>query len=120
MRNKIQISKDFSLLEFECHCCGSVMLDNLLLKKLQSLRNSIKTPIYIISGYRCEKHNTTVGGAKKSQHLQGKAVDIHARNYPLGNLLEAAEMLNFGGIGVYPKKKFLHLDVRKEKARWTG
>jgi len=119
LRNKIAISKNFVLSEFECHCCGRVMLDSILLKKLQELRNKINSEIYIISGYRCEKHNASVGGVKNSQHLRGKAADIHARNYPLGNLLEAAENIGFGGIGTYLTKGFLHLDVRKGRARWT-
>jgi len=95
------------------------MLDSVLLEKLQKLRDAVGMPIYIVSGYRCEKHNIMVGGAKKSQHLLGKAADIHARSYPLGNLLEEAEKIGFGGIGTYPKRGFLHLDVRKERARWV-
>jgi len=119
MRNKIRVSMNFFLSEFECRCCGRVMLDSVLLEKLQKLRDAIGMPIYIVSGYRCEKHNITIKGAKKSQHLLGKAADIHARSYPLGNLLEKAEKIGFGGIGTYPKGGFLHLDVRKEKTRWV-
>lgn len=120
MRNKIQVSKNFNLKEFECHCCGTVILDSVLLQKLQELRDIIGVEIYITSGYRCEKHNKTVGGVPKSQHLYGRAADIHARSYPLGNLLEKAETLDFGGIGTYSKQGFIHLDVRKGRARWTG
>lgn len=33
--------------------------------------------IIITSGYRCERLNKAVGGAKNSQHLRGEAADIH-------------------------------------------
>ena len=42
---------------------------------LQPLRE-IVGPIRITSGYRCEKVNAIVGGAKGSQHLYGQAVDF--------------------------------------------
>ena len=37
-------------------------------------------PIYVNSGYRCEKLNKMVGGAAKSNHLYGKAVDLTTRS----------------------------------------
>ena len=33
--------------------------------------------IIITSGFRCERLNEAVGGAKGSQHLRGEAADIH-------------------------------------------
>lgn len=33
-------------------------------------------PMYCSSGYRTEAHNAMIGGAKKSAHVQGKAIDI--------------------------------------------
>ena len=35
------------------------------------------TPVIITSGYRSPKLNAAVGGSKTSQHLEGKAADIH-------------------------------------------
>ncbi len=46
------------------------------LKKLQQIRNYIKKPIYITSGFRSEKLNKEVGGSPKSQHMLGLAADI--------------------------------------------
>lgn len=43
---------------------------------LDPLRDVIEIPIYINSGYRCEKLNKAVGGADNSQHLRGLAADI--------------------------------------------
>jgi len=43
---------------------------------LQPLRDAIKTPVHVNSGFRCERVNTSIGGATKSQHLSGQAADI--------------------------------------------
>jgi len=43
---------------------------------LQPLREIIKVPIFINSGFRCFDVNAAVGGKSNSQHLDGKAADI--------------------------------------------
>ena len=43
---------------------------------LQPLRDTIKSPVIVSSGYRCLRVNTVIGGAAKSQHLTGHAADI--------------------------------------------
>jgi hypothetical protein len=43
---------------------------------LQPLRNALGYPIRVQSGYRCPRLNERIGGARESQHLQGKAADI--------------------------------------------
>lgn len=44
---------------------------------LQPIRDSWGKPIIVSSGFRCKKLNEKVNGATKSQHLLGKAADIH-------------------------------------------
>lgn len=54
-------------------------LDNLLeliFYVLQPLRNKLKKPIVITSGFRSVKVNALVGGVSNSQHLYGQAADI--------------------------------------------
>lgn len=51
-------------------------LDKLVTNILDPLREAWGTPIGVNSGYRCYTLNQLVGGAKKSQHLSGKAADI--------------------------------------------
>jgi uncharacterized protein YcbK (DUF882 family) len=54
-------------------------LDNLLqliFYVLQPLRDKVKRPIVITSGYRCKKVNQLTGGKTTSQHLNGKAADF--------------------------------------------
>lgn len=43
---------------------------------LQPLRNALGYPIRVQSGYRCPRLNERIGGARESQHLQGKAADL--------------------------------------------
>ena len=47
---------------------------------LDPLREAIKVPIIISSGYRCPRLNKAVGGAIDSQHLDGLAADITFQN----------------------------------------
>lgn len=51
-------------------------LFNLCMYLLQPLRDHFNHAIHIVSGYRSEEVNSAVGGAKKSDHLTGKAADI--------------------------------------------
>lgn len=53
-----------------------INLSVLTAKILQPLRNAMKEPIGISSGFRSEKLNKTVGGVSNSQHRNGQAVDI--------------------------------------------
>ena len=55
-------------------------LEKLILRVLDPIRSLYGKPIYVNSGFRSERLNDLVGGAKNSQHLQGKAADITAGN----------------------------------------
>ena len=43
---------------------------------LQPLRNAMREPIKIGSGYRSLALNNTVGGVRNSQHMKGEAADL--------------------------------------------
>lgn len=49
---------------------------NLIFYVLQPLRDIVKCPVVITSGYRCPELNKKVGGKANSQHLTGQAADI--------------------------------------------
>ena len=119
--NHIKVAEYFHLDEFQCPCCLQVILHPLLLQKLNNLRDKIKNPIIVISGYRCSSYNEEAGGVKGSYHLFGIAADIYAPKVFLKDLLKSAEEIGFSGIGYYPKGNFLHLDIRPAgPARWQG
>ncbi len=45
-------------------------------KIFEPLRKHVGGPIAINSFYRCDKLNTAIGGSSKSQHCEGRAIDI--------------------------------------------
>lgn len=75
-------------------------------------------PIVILSGYRTKEYNATLeGAASKSQHIEGRALDLwHPTMTPRGvyvTILREARhgtLPLLGGIGLYPT--FVHIDVR--------
>ena len=44
----------------------------------QPLRDGLGVPIYVSSGYRSPDLNAAIGGAKRSQHMEGRALDLDA------------------------------------------
>ena len=89
-----------------------------LLDLLYVLRNNLNTtrPIQIISGYRSPATNNLLaansdGVAKRSLHMQAKAIDLHIEGVPLKDLHRAAIALQSGGVGYYPKSNFVHVDI---------
>jgi len=47
----------------------------------QPLRDSFGCPIYVSSGYRSAELNTAIGGSARSQHVEGRALDLDADVY---------------------------------------
>lgn len=70
---------------------------------------------HVISGYRSPVYNERLrqqggGVAKRSLHLEGKAIDIRIPRVRLADLKRTALSLKYGGVGYYPKSDFVHLD----------
>ena len=53
-------------------------LRKLAVEILQVIRDEYDKPIIVTSGFRCDKLNKAVGGAKNSQHTKGEAADIRS------------------------------------------
>jgi uncharacterized protein YcbK (DUF882 family) len=88
------------------------------LKLLQWLRERVKKPFVINSGYRCEKHNEAVGGFSRSRHMLGCAADVSTRGWnsaELYQLIKEAQMIGFNGIGI--SETFIHLDDRESSGK---
>lgn len=114
----MQLTKDFSTDELRCPCCGLCPMNPGFMAALQKLRNLWGKPIKISSGFRCEKHNTLVGGAKDSQHLKGKAGDCETNAADRYDFVKLAFEVGFKGVGV--AKSYVHLDIRDgSPAFWT-
>lgn len=112
------VSKYFKREETECHCgCGGNIVNPLLLKKLDELREMIGGPLELSCAYRCEKHNAEIpGSVPNSQHVLGNAADVLVPDFDHCNTVDQlawyAERVGFDGIGMYFEDEFVHVDVR--------
>lgn len=75
-------------------------------------------PFDVISGYRSPQTNAmlrqaSTGVAKKSMHLQGKAVDLRLPGFSTSDLGTLARSMKAGGVGVYRHDDFVHIDTGK-------
>ena len=114
------ITKNFSLHEFPCPCCGRNDVTARLVVGLQRLRDILQVPITVTSGFRCRKYNTLIKGAAESQHMSGRAADVVVPGLTedeVGDAGEQVPVFRDGGIGVYPCRH-VHLDVRIGRVRW--
>jgi uncharacterized protein YcbK (DUF882 family) len=123
----MQVTKNFNLNEFNSKC-GRPMPENIkkniieMIHNLQVIRDEVKVPISITSGYRSPEHNAKVKGAKDSQHVKGTAVDFKVQGLKPKEVAVIVERLikegkiKQGGIGIYPS--WVHYDIRGIKARW--
>ncbi len=75
-------------------------------------------PMRITSWYRSPNYNKMIGGATRSQHLTGKAVDFSINHLSLPKAYQILDDFHGdkGGLGLYPGH--LHIDLRGQKARW--
>ena len=77
----------------------------------------------IVSGYRAGATNDWLresrggGVARHSLHLEGRAIDLRLPGVPLADLRDAALALRAGGVGFYPRERFVHLDTGRVR-RW--
>lgn len=118
MRNDFQLSRHFNLQEFDSADTGEVILESELVLRLERLRELVGRPIFVVSGYRTPEHNRFVGGEDNSFHLRGMASDITWSGIEMKRAVALAEKVGFNGIGQYPDKHSIHVDVRGWKARW--
>lgn len=118
---KPRFGEHFLCEEFSCPCCGVTLMDRNFMIALNQLRALAGRPIRINSGFRCFSHNFAIGGTPGSYHMAGKAADIVIVGLTLNEMVELAkqvEAFRDGGIGVYYKKGFVHVDSRGRRARW--
>ncbi|MGD8784169.1 MAG: DUF882 domain-containing protein [Thioalkalispiraceae bacterium] len=105
------------------HRTGAIEnMDKRLLDQLYVLQHKLEDNgiFHIISGYRSAKSNAHLrkngdGVAKRSLHMQGRAVDVRLPSVKLKHLRQAALKLRAGGVGYYPKSNFIHLDTGRAR-----
>ncbi|MER8967726.1 D-Ala-D-Ala carboxypeptidase family metallohydrolase [Mesorhizobium sp. M0808] len=83
-----------------------------VLDRFQQLQDAFGAQLPINSGFRDPERNAAAGGAKRSQHMDGNALDIDVRGMPIADrvrLIETASAAGFTGIGVY--NNAIHIDL---------
>ena len=99
-------------------------MDPGLLDILHDLRlvTGTREPFQVISGYRSPKTNAKLRGAgrgvaKRSLHMDGKAIDVRLADVKTSVLRDAALELKRGGVGYYRQSDFVHVDTGRVR-RW--
>lgn len=118
-----KLSSNFKVSEFACKDgSDTVLVAPRLVMVLQTIRDHFGTAVTINSGYRTPQYNTKVGGVAHSQHCYGTAADIVVRGKTPAQVAAYARQLmpDWGGVGIYSKQGFTHIDVREAKSDWTG
>lgn len=72
-------------------------------------------PFSVISGFRTKRTNDMLrrkssGVAKKSYHVKGMAADLRMEGVSADLLHRAGKRIGAGGVGLYTKSNFVHLD----------
>ncbi|MDP1631191.1 MAG: DUF882 domain-containing protein [Caulobacter sp.] len=117
--------RDFRTLEE--HPIDVRLLD--ILFTLQTLTGS-REPFRIISAFRSPQTNEMLSGqsavangasqvARKSLHMEGKAMDVRLNDVALTGFRDAALALRGGGVGYYPDSGFVHVDIGPVRT-WQG
>lgn len=97
---------------------GNIMLlvDNVL----DPIREYVKAPVYINSGFRSLELNNLVKGKENSQHLSGRAADFTVRGFTPKDYKSlafwCADNLDFDQMIVYAKRRFIHVSYVSPEA----
>jgi uncharacterized protein YcbK (DUF882 family) len=101
-------------------------VDIQLLDLIAAMATELETsaPFHVISGYRSPKTNDILrrqsnAVAKNSFHIKGQAADIRLPGLKTAVLRKAASKLKMGGVGYYPHRRFVHVDVGPIRY-WNG
>lgn len=86
---------------------------------LEGISQQVGYQLQVTSGYRSPEYNSSVGGAKRSQHMEGNATDIVQNGLTIQqrqDFIQAAIDNGFTAIGIY--NTFTHIDIRGAKVAW--
>ena len=96
----------------------ATQMDTTLYDQLFLLRTLLDTdkPVHVLSGYRTPETNAKLrrrskGVAKYSLHMEGRAADIYIPGIPIKTVQKTMLEMQAGGVGVYSKSNFVHIDT---------
>ena len=111
----------FKRSEFVCKCgCGQAEMDAAFIRKLETLRNELRFPLRVTSGYRCPDHNEKVSSTGRTgPHTTGKAADLAlSYNGARKALTLISELFNGVGLNQKGESRFIHVDDLTRRI-WT-
>lgn len=121
------ISPNFSAVEFQCNCgedgrtvaddCDRIWTPRSTVQMAERFRTLVG-PFTPERACRCERENRRVGGAKSSQHLLGRGLDVPIYTVTVTQVRKAT---GCDGVGTYEKNGRLyvrHIDNRGSWAQW--
>jgi uncharacterized protein YcbK (DUF882 family) len=82
-------------------------------------------PTTINSAYRDRMYNTIVGGTLASQHMKNTALDVRCATGTPSDWVSFLRKLRQegvfkGGLAVYRRSGFVHVDTRGVNVEWEG
>lgn len=117
----VQLTKHFKVKEFACKDGSPVVfIDDYLYNILEILRNKLKKPIIITSGYRTVGWNRKCNGAKYSYHMRGMAADIRVEGMSAKQIAKELNEIIPEECGIIVYDTWVHFDVRTGKKYRKG
>jgi len=99
------------------HTNESMMMDVQVIEFMNLVQKRVgrSRELLIVSGYRSPAYNEELirrgtRAVRNSYHVLGQAVDLQIPGVPLRMVRDAAMRLGCGGVGYYPRGRFVHLD----------
>jgi uncharacterized protein YcbK (DUF882 family) len=115
--------EDLSVFLRDFHCDEQIGIDVGVLDFLSHVMQAVGQPrATILSAYRTPETNDKLrqegfAAAENSQHLYGRALDVHFGE-KLAEAMRAARAMERGGVGWYPHSSFMHIDTGPVR-NWT-
>jgi len=123
-KNAGKLIDHFNASEFACKDgTNTLLLDYDLLPLIEKFRQFVGRGVIINSAYRTISYNKKVGGASKSYHTYGRALDVHfTSSYKNCNTLDkmCAFFNTLGMKGIIRYGTFVHIDTRTSKYHATN
>ena len=110
------VMDELSVFLRDFHSGEKIAIDVGVLDFLSGVMQAVgQTKAMILSAYRTPETNamlarTHFGVAENSQHLYGRALDVHFGDN-LADAMKAARAMQRGGVGWYPHSGFMHMDT---------
>lgn len=106
-------------IDFSCKCCGCGTITQETYDLFVCVCNALGFKPIVSSAYRCESHNSEVGGDPHSLHTRGMALDlIVPDDIDVDYFANVCLDCGAGGIGRYYSDQFVHIDTG-ERRDWS-